>query len=63
MRNDLVHQGLLSGSKFPNKDRMECGLATAEALDWIDKYIFAALAMGSVPSPRFVPEGFRGANS
>jgi len=63
MRNDLVHEGVLSGSKFPNKNREECGAAAAEALDWIDSYIFAALSLGQVPAPRFAPEGFRGANS
>jgi hypothetical protein len=63
MRNDLVHEGVLSGSKFPNKDRAACGLAAAEALDWIDEYIFAALALGLIPSARFLPQSFRGANS
>jgi hypothetical protein len=63
MRNDLVHEGVLSGSKFPGKDRQACGVAAAEALDWIDEYIFAALALGQVAAARFAPLGFRGANS
>jgi len=63
MRNDLVHEGTLSASKFPGKDSFACGVAAAEALDWIDSYIFAALALGPVPAPRFAPEGFQGANS
>jgi hypothetical protein len=63
MRNDLVHEGVLSASNFPNKDRAACGAAAAEALDWIDEYIFAALGLGQVPSARFALKGFRGANS
>lgn len=63
MRNDLVHEGTLSGSKFPSEDRDACGLAAAEALDWIDQYIFKALALGPSPAPRFAPHAFRNANS
>jgi len=62
MRNDLVHEGVLSASNFPGKTSTDCGIAAAEALDWIDSYIFAALGLGPVPAPRFAPEGFRGVN-
>jgi hypothetical protein len=63
MRNDLVHEGTLSGTLFPGKDAEDCGRAAAEALDWIDSYLWAALGLGPVPDPRFAKEGFRGANS
>lgn len=63
MRNDLVHEGVLSGSNFPAKNLVACGAAAAEALDWIDRYIFAALRLGQAPIARFSPGGFRGANS
>lgn len=63
MRNDLVHEGTLSGQKFPSKDAFACGVAVAEALDWIDEYVFAAMGIGRLAQPRFIGEAFRGANS
>lgn len=63
MRNDLVHEGTLSGTRFPDKDAAQCGIAAAEALDWIDRYVFSALQFSSTPPMRFAREGFRGANS
>lgn len=63
MRNDLIHEGTLSGTKFPGKDAMACGVAAAEALDWIDAYVFSAMQLGPTPLPRFAPEGFAGVNS
>ena len=62
MRNDLIHEGTLSGTRFPDKDATACGIAAAEALDWIDSYVFAALQLGPIPSTRFAREGFRGVN-
>ncbi|MEV4610736.1 hypothetical protein MRBLMR1_005873 [Neorhizobium sp. LMR1-1-1.1] len=63
MRNDLVHEGTLSGTGFPGKTAGDCGLATAEALDWIDVYIFAAMRMGRPGRARFTAEPFTQANS
>jgi len=63
MRNDLVHEGTLSGSKFSGKNADDCGKAAAEALDWIDAYLFAALNLGLRPIARFANERFSGANS
>lgn len=63
MRNDLIHEGTLSGTRFQDKDATACGIAAAEALDWIDRYVFAALQLGPIPLPRFAREGFRGVNS
>jgi hypothetical protein len=63
MRNDLVHEGTLSGTQFPGRSPDQCGKAAAEALDWIDQYIFAALGMGQPGRARFVAEPFRGVNT
>ncbi|MEW4468967.1 hypothetical protein AB1K62_14165 [Parasphingorhabdus sp. JC815] len=63
MRNDLVHEGTLSGQRFPNKDASACGVVVAEALDWIDAYVFTAMGLDKPTLPRFIPEGFQGANS
>jgi hypothetical protein len=63
MRNDLVHEGTLSGQKFPNKDASACGVAVAEALDWIDEYVFSAMGLVKPTQQRFIGEAFSGANS
>ncbi len=63
MRNDLVHEGTLSGTRFSGKNADDCGRAAAEALDWIDAYLFAALNLGTPPIARFAKERFRAANS
>jgi hypothetical protein len=63
MRNDLVHEGTLSGTNFPGRNPDQCGKAAAEALDWIDQYIFAALGMGQPGRARFVAKPFRGVNT
>ena len=63
MRNDLVHEGTLSGSLFSGKNADDCGVAAAEALDWIDAYLLAALNLGAPPIARFAKDRFRGANS
>lgn len=63
MRNDLVHEGTLSGTRFSGKNADDCGGAAAEALDWINVYLFAALNFGAPPIARFAKERFRGANS
>lgn len=63
MRNDLVHEGALSGSLFSGKNADDCGRSAAEALDWIDAYLFAAINLGAPPIARFAEERFQGANS
>jgi hypothetical protein len=60
MRNDLVHEGTLSATNFPNKNEADCSKAVAEALDWIDKYMHAALGLGPVAVNRFPPNAYRG---
>jgi hypothetical protein len=63
MRNDLVHEGTLSGTKFQNKTVAECALAVTEALAWIDNYIHAALGLGPVEIRRFPSSSYRGLNA
>ena len=53
MRNDLVHDGSLSGSRFQNKNVQDCGVVAAEVLNWIDIYLHTALHLGPVRQVRF----------
>lgn len=55
MRNDLVHEGLLSGSNFPGRTKAQCSSVVADALTWIDQYVVAACGAGPEvdPSPRW----------
>ncbi|MBN9358069.1 MAG: hypothetical protein J0I15_16585 [Herbaspirillum huttiense] len=43
MRNDIVHEGVLSGSNFVGKDKAECAAVISSALNWIDAYVCAIL--------------------
>jgi hypothetical protein len=63
MRNDLVHEGHLSGTRFPNKTEIECAQAAAGALDWIDRYICAIFGLGTPRSIRFGMNAFVGINA
>ena len=63
MRNDLVHEGTLSGTKFPNKASPECAIAAAAGLSWIDDYMHAALQLGPVAHQRFHPNVYLGLNA
>ncbi|TXM95315.1 hypothetical protein [Methylobacterium sp. WL116] len=63
MRNDLVHEGTLSSSKFPGKDSLECAKAVSECLDWIDTYMHTAFSLGPVVRRRFKPNYWAGLNS
>jgi hypothetical protein len=47
MRNDLVHEGRLSGPKFRNKSKEDCASVVCDTLNWIDRYVAAALNIGS----------------
>lgn len=53
MRNDLVHDGTLSGSRHPGRSADDCRAVAAGVLDWIDRYLHAALNLGPVRRPRF----------
>lgn len=43
MRNDIVHEGVLSGTNFSNKTKTECSTVIADTLNWVDKYILSML--------------------
>lgn len=47
MRNDIVHEGKLSGSNFSNKSKAECAQVIADTLNWIDEYIAKVCAINS----------------
>jgi hypothetical protein len=63
MRNDLVHEGTLSGTKFQNKTADDCAAAAASALEWIDKYIHSAFNLGPVVVNRFPASAYQGLNA
>lgn len=43
MRNDIVHEGLLSGSNFPAKTKADCAAVVSDALNWLDSYVLAVI--------------------
>ena len=43
MRNDIVHEGVLSGSNFRNKAKSHCATVIADTLNWLDSYILAVI--------------------
>jgi hypothetical protein len=55
MRNDIIHEGVLSGSNFPNKSKADCADITANALNWLDSYILSVLSVNHLVlnSPRW----------
>ncbi|MGN8086091.1 hypothetical protein ACTJK6_08600 [Ralstonia sp. 22086] len=62
MRNELVHDGQLIGSRFAGP-RAACDQVLADVLNWIDQYIHAALSLGPVPTTRCQPNDFTGLNA
>lgn len=63
MRNDLVHDGRLIGSRFRGPDKMACAKVIAEVLNWLDTYVHAALALGPVTKQRFQVSDFVALNA
>jgi hypothetical protein len=43
MRNDIIHEGVLSGSKFRNKTKSDCSNVVAETLNWLDNYVLSVI--------------------
>lgn len=62
MRNELVHDGQLIGSRFLGP-RTACEQVIADVLNWIDQYIYSALSLGPVAKTRFQPCDFAGLNA
>jgi hypothetical protein len=55
MRNDIVHEGILSGSNFAGKTKGQCSVVIAETLNWLDSYVLAVIgkANQAVGFPRW----------
>lgn len=47
MRNDLVHEGVLSGKNYNHKNKDECSNVVASSLNWIDQYVSTVLSIGA----------------
>ena len=62
-RNDLVHEGRLSGRKLPNATLQSCSGLVADALDWIDLYLHAVFELGTPRATRFDSNVFQGINA
>jgi len=43
MRNDIVHEGVLSGSNFSGRTKRQCAEVVAKVLNWLDSYILAVI--------------------
>jgi hypothetical protein len=63
MRNELVHDGRLIGSRFAGPDKIACAKVVADVLNWFDEYVHAALTLGSVAKQRFQATDFAGLNA
>lgn len=63
MRNDLIHDGTLSGTHFPNKTADDGRQVAVTVMNWIDGYIHAALGLGPVRKTRFGPHSLDGLNA
>jgi hypothetical protein len=63
MRNELVHDGRLIGSRFRGPDKQACAAVVADVLNWIDEYIHAAMNLGAVAKKRFGVQDFMALNA
>jgi hypothetical protein len=45
MRNDIVHEGVLSGTNFYSKSKAECARVIADTLDWLDRYVLSVIGV------------------
>lgn len=63
MRNDLIHDGTVSGTHFSGKTEAECKAIAVQVLNWIDTYFHAALNLGPVHRVRFDAHSLDGLNS
>ncbi|MBN9519217.1 hypothetical protein J0H58_11965 [bacterium] len=63
MRNDLIHDGTLSGTSYSGKAAEDCRAVAVAVLNWIDLYLHAALGLGPVRRVRFDPHSLDGLNA
>jgi hypothetical protein len=45
MRNDIVHEGVLSGAKFAGKSKAQCADVVADTLNWLDRYVLSVVGL------------------
>jgi hypothetical protein len=53
MRNELIHDGQLIGTRFPGPDKEACAEVVADVLNWFDEYMHIALGLGAPRKTRF----------
>ncbi|WP_271611451.1 hypothetical protein [Bradyrhizobium sp. CCBAU 21360] len=53
MRNELIHDGRLIGTRFRGPDKLACAEVAADVLNWLDEYVHKALNLGGVRKGRF----------
>lgn len=63
MRNTLIHEGHLIGSRFAGPDKPACARVVVDVMNWFDEYVHAALALGSIRKPRFSSSDLIGLNA
>ena len=63
MRNELIHDGQLIGSRFAGPDKVACAAVVTDVLNWLDEYIHAALQLGAVRKTRFTAGDLASLNS
>lgn len=63
MRNNLVHEGKLTGGKFKGSSLLDCAEVAADILNWFDEYVHAVLGLGVIRRKRFSRADFMGLNA
>jgi hypothetical protein len=56
IRNSLIHDGTLKGPKFPTQ--ADSAKPIAEAMLWVDAYVYAVLKLGQVPVLRHAARNY-----
>lgn len=61
MRDDLVHEGVLSGKNFASKGKGDCAKVIVEVYTWIDAYILAIIGKTTSVTgiPRWTMDDFK----
>jgi hypothetical protein len=54
IRNSLIHEGTLQNTTFPTQ--AYAAQPIAEALRWVDEYVYSILSLGPVPKPRHLAQ-------
>ncbi len=63
MRNELIHDGRLIGTRFSGPDKQACCAIAIDVLNWIDEYIHASLVLGAPRKTRFSQADFINLNA